>query len=101
MIAPMTLELQVTLICFGLASLGILWLGVLTLLRWAVFHVAARATHDFYVAATGTQPRCATCPFNAKCPYSNGIQCHFSPAPYAQRVPASTASTASHTNPMP
>jgi hypothetical protein len=71
------LEMKLAFVCFGAASILLLWAFIQTVLRWAVFHVAAKATHAFYVSATGIDPQCATCPFNLKCPYSNGIVCRF------------------------
>ena len=73
----MTLDDKFAAICFSIAGLVLLWIFIITALRWLIFHIAARAVHDFHVLATGSPPKCGTCPFNRKCMYSNGIVCHF------------------------
>ncbi len=96
----MTLDTKFAAIAFALAGLVLFWLVVITVIRWAVFHIAARATHSFFVSASGEEPQCATCPFNRKCPYSNGIICHFTPGQRNLKRHAQI-SIPSHSNPAP
>jgi hypothetical protein len=74
----MSLDAKLASILFGLAFLFCVWAAVLCA-RPLIFRIAAKATHDFYVTAKGAEPRCATCPFNRHCPYSDGVTCHFAP----------------------
>ncbi len=78
----MTIDLKLACVLFSISFVLLVWAGIL-MCRPLVFREAARGLHDFHVIAVGTEPQCATCPFNRHCPYSKGVACHFAQKPSA------------------
>lgn len=73
----MSFDFKLGMIYYGLALMILLVIGCAAMIRFIINHAFAASGHDFYVLATEKQPKCATCPFSARCPYSNGVTCHF------------------------
>ena len=74
----MTLDLKLAAIYFALAVSILLMLVLLAGMRFIINHAFASSGHNFYVLAHRSEPTCATCPFNRRCPYSSGTKCKFS-----------------------
>jgi hypothetical protein len=73
----MTLDLKLAAIYFALAGLVLLLLLLLAGMRYIINHAFASSGHAFYIIATRQEPTCETCPFNKRCPYSDGAVCKF------------------------
>lgn len=73
----MTLDLKLAAVYYGLAASVFILLVLLIGMRFIINHTFASSGHAFYVMATKQEPRCESCPFNNRCPYSNGTVCKF------------------------
>jgi hypothetical protein len=73
----MTLDLKLAFMYYGLALALLVMVALLAGMRFIINHAFASSGHAFYVIATQQEPECVTCPFNKRCPYSNGTSCRF------------------------
>lgn len=73
----MSFDLKLASICYSLAATVIFVLGAAWLIRRIIDGSFARAGHGAYVLLTRGEPKCDTCPFRGRCPYSGGVLCHF------------------------
>jgi len=77
----MSLDLKLATIYYALAGAVLVVLLLLIGMRFIINHTFASSGYKFYVMATHEQPQCETCPFNKRCPYSNGEVCRFTKFP--------------------
>lgn len=73
----MSLDLKFAAIYYALSVALLVVIVLAAFIRLIINHAFAVSGHKFYLAATGKDPECATCPFNKRCPYSNGVTCKF------------------------
>jgi hypothetical protein len=76
----MSFDIALAWVFFALSAMVAFLEGAKAFMRFVIDRAFASSQHTFYVVATGHQPRCADCPMNKRCPYSNGVVCHFSKA---------------------
>jgi hypothetical protein len=74
----MTLDLKLAAAYYASAAAILALILLLAMMRLIINHTFAASGHAFYVISKGVEPRCATCPFRKRCPYSNGQSCMFS-----------------------
>ena len=67
----MSLDSKFAAIYYGLAIMTMFLLCAMWVIRRIVGRGFAAEGHDFYVAAYGHEPVCASCPFSRHCPYKN------------------------------
>ena len=73
----MSFDLKLGYVYLGLSGLTVFMLLALWAMRRIINHAFAKSGHTFYVQSVGIEPHCATCPFNKRCPYSDGKTCKF------------------------
>jgi len=77
----LSLDLKFAYIYFSLSLL----MAFLIVATWAMRRIInkafARSGHDFFLRATGHEPKCATCAFRWRCPYAGGDVCKFTKLP--------------------
>jgi len=73
----MSLDLKFAAVYFGLVILLVFMLVALWLMRRIINRAFASSGHDFYALATGHEPKCPSCPFRGRCPYSGTVACKF------------------------
>lgn len=76
-IKGMSTDLRLAWVYFAIIVMILLLFGVAWVMRRIINHAFASSGHDLYVKAAGKEPQCITCPFNKRCPYSDGTVCRF------------------------